>query len=341
VAWVRAGGREARRARTVVVTVNYRTPELAEACLASLAGEVARGVLLQAVVVDNASADGSYEQLVSAIATRGWERWAQVVASPRNGGFGAGNNLGVRTALAADGDARFFLFLNPDAEVLPGAIRALEDFFDEHPSAGIAGSRLRTETGDVFPMGFRFPNPVGELVAGLGSPTVDRLLARWRLWYEHDPALPCRVDWVAGAAMAIRREVIDAIGPMDEGFFLWFEEPDISRRALQAGWTTWSVPQSEVQHVFGGSTGVNLAFNARMPHHWFESRRRYYLKHHGRAEAAIADMARIVGTVLGGARCWLRGHAQPWPPGLLRDLLRHSVFLRPPWRRPTPPAPPA
>src|SRR5262249_28974503 len=118
------------RARVLVVTVNYRTPELAVRCLASLAPEFDRSERVSAVVVDNASGDGSPERIRRAIAEHGWSAWARVHESSVNGGFGAGNNLALRESLAGPRPPDYFLLLNPDAAVEPGALGALVAFLD-------------------------------------------------------------------------------------------------------------------------------------------------------------------------------------------------------------------
>src|SRR5277367_5597369 len=91
-----------------------------------------------------------------------------------------------------------------------------------------------------------------------------------------------RTDWVNGASMMVRREVFDSIGLMDEKFFLYYEETDFCLRALEAGWPTWTVPSSRVVHLEGQSTGATgaIAKRKRVPKYWFDSRRRYFRKHH-------------------------------------------------------------
>src|SRR5262245_15178983 len=112
-------------ARVLVATVNYRTAALTIRFPASLVGE--RGSLreLRAVVVDNASGDGSANRIRAALAEGGWSRWARLIESPINGGFGAGNNLVVREALTGPERPDYVLLLNPDAVVDRGAIATL------------------------------------------------------------------------------------------------------------------------------------------------------------------------------------------------------------------------
>jgi GT2 family glycosyltransferase len=327
------------RVRTVVVTVNYRTPDLVIRSIEALAPEVARHGGIYVVAVDNDSNDGSFDVIGDAIERNGWSSWASVLASPVNRGLSAGNNLGVRHALERlRTPPDYFLLLNSDARVLPGAVAALEEFLDAHPSAGIAGSQLRTPDGKVWPYTFTYPSVLGEFEAGIQSSSMSERLSRWRIASRQGSSAPVAVDWVAGASMMVRREVFEGVGLMDEGYFLWFEETDLSLQAQRSGWSTWYVPDSAVVHEFGRSTGidVNAEASRRLPQHWFDSRRRYYLKNHGRLYAAAADFGRLAGVLSSRVRRRIRGQVDLHPPRFLGDCARNSVFVRVPWRRPDP-----
>ncbi|NOT29195.1 MAG: glycosyltransferase, partial [Planctomycetes bacterium] len=128
-----------RRAKVLAVTVNYRTPDLALRALASLERERTQVGELRAVVVDNASGDGSAERIRGALDARGMGTWAILQESPTNGGFGAGNNLALRAALARPDPPDYFLLLNPDAALDPGALATLVEFLATHPRVGMAG----------------------------------------------------------------------------------------------------------------------------------------------------------------------------------------------------------
>jgi len=119
---------------------------------------------------------------------------------------------------------------------------------------------------------------------------ITRLLAD-RSVHLPIPDQATEVDWVAGASILVRREVFDAIGLIDEGYFLYFEEVDFLLRAKRAGFRTFYVPTSRVIHHMGASTGVTDEKQPprRLPSYWFDSRRRYFLKNHGMAHALLAD----------------------------------------------------
>ena len=316
-------------ARIRVVTVNYRTPELAVRCLASLAAERAGVAELQAVVVDNASGDGSPGRIGAAIAEHGWGGWARLVESRINGGFGAGNNLALRTALAEPDPPDYFLLLNPDAALDAGALATLVQFLAEHPRAGMAGPRTEVRRGHLGGTAFRFPGILNSLDEGLHFGPLTRLLARWQL------APPPRAeahptDWLSGGCVLIRRALLEEVGLFDEGFFLYFEEVDLSWRAARSGWESWYVPAASVLHEAGASTGASAGreLERRMPRYWFESRRRYFLKNRGRAVCLLADLAWSGGNALWNLRRWIARAPRKEPLGFWRDFVRFNLLGR-------------
>lgn len=273
---------------TWIVIVNYRTADLVIDCLASLAGQVQGLGKVRVVVADNDSGDGSAAKMSAAVEREAWSGWAEVMALGRNGGFAYGNNAGIRKALSSVEPVDYIMLLNPDTVVRPGAIRALTDFMDAHPEAGIAGSELENADGSIEYAAHGFPSPLGELegAARLG------VLSRW-VRRNSTPDLPReearRCDWVSGASMIIRRQVLEDIGLMDEGYFLYFEEVDLCRRARDGGWQCWYVPASRVIHLEGAATGIRAAARRRAGY-WYESRRRYFVKSYGVGGLVLADM---------------------------------------------------
>lgn len=311
-----------------VVVVNYRTPALAVACLRSLEPELAGVRGGSVVVVDNHAGDGSPERIAAAIAGEGWGAWATLLALPDNRGFSAGNNAALRALLASDDPPGWFLLLNPDTVVRPGALRALLDGAARHPRAGIVGSRLEEPDGSPRPAAFRFHSILTEIEGALRFGPVSRLLSRWALVMP-EPREACRADWVSGASMLVRREVLEEIGLLDEGYFLYFEEVDLCLRAARAGWECWHEPGSRVVHLERRSTGIDPGNRLRrLPAYVLESRRRYFVKNHGVAYAALADAAWMAGHLAWSLRMRLQSRPDRGEPGLLRDFLRHSVLVR-------------
>lgn len=315
-------------ARVRVVIVNFRTGSHVVACLRSLAPEVAAVGAVQVVVVDNRSGDDSVPVISEAIAREGWGGWAQVVAAPVNGGFSYGNNFAVRPALASASPPDYFWILNPDTEVRPGALRELLQFMQAHPDVGIAGSSFEIVTGALWPHAFRFPSIWSEIASALRLDFVGRLLHRHVVLMTMGDR-PERVDWIPGASMLVRRAVFEQAGLMDEGYFLYFEETDFCRAAARLGWSCWYVPASRVMHVAGQSTGVTTpgAAPRRRPRYWFESRRRYWIKQHGWAYAAVTDLAWMSCFLVWQLRRVLQRKPRTDPPHMLFDFARNSALL--------------
>ncbi len=313
--------------RLVVAIVNYRTAPLVVDCLRSLAPEIAQLQGAHVVVVDNASGDGSERVLAEAIAKNGWSAWATFKPAAHNGGFSYGNNRAIEDFVQRSGTDRpeYVLLLNPDTLVRPGALHVLLEFMDRHPDVGIAGGGLEDPDGTPQHCRFRFPSILGELESTLEVGLVSRLLARQKI----APALTSvahPIDWVAGASMIVRTTVFDAIGFMDEDYFLYYEEVDFTLRAARAGFRCWWVPECRIVHLVGQSTGVTVrgARPARRPRYWFESRWRYFVTHHGRAYATTASVAWMLGHSGHAMIRALRGRPNVDPPCLLRDFVRFT-----------------
>lgn len=317
-------------ARLLTVILNWRTPEMTlravEAALVALQG--IDGAL---VVVDNDSGDGSFEKLSAAVTANGWDRGPQrvrVLQSGRNGGFGAGNNFGIRAGLPDGARPDYVYILNSDAFPGPGAIRALLTHLETHPATGFAGSHIHSPEGEAHRTAFRFPSILGEFEQNIRFGPVSKLLARW-IVAQPLPAVTTRVDWLAGASLMMRQSVLDQIGLFDEAFFLYYEETDLCRRAALAGWPTDYVPESRVAHIGSVSTGMKTW--GRIPQFWLDSRLHYYVKNHGRLYAAVATLAAVLGGALWRFRLLFQRKDRGDPPRYLRDLVAHGAraMMRP------------
>jgi N-acetylglucosaminyl-diphospho-decaprenol L-rhamnosyltransferase len=314
-----------------VIIVTYKTARLTVDALRSVAAErSAAGLRIRAVVIDNASGDAP--EIHAAVSINAWGDWVSVVMAPKNGGFSYGNNLGIEHAYAA-GRPNYVYLMNPDAVARPGAIATLAKFLEARPDVGIAGSSFEDLDGSDWPIAFRFPGMLSELNTGLGLGLVSRLLRRWetaRIMTK--TAQP--TDWICGASMMIRPAVFDAVGGFDENYFLYFEETDFCRRARQAGFPTWYVPESRVMHIRGQSTTVTdlTAGPKRLPGYWFASRRRYYGVTFGVGRAMAIDIVAVLAYSLGWLKLLVQRRAQTAVPHFVRDLLAHSI-LRPSKRR--------
>ena len=194
-----------------VVVVHEEGPEL-ERCVASLEPQVT-----ELVVIRN------------------------LVDNERPLGFAANANRGI-----AQTAAPFVVVANPDTEAAPDAVGILSRFAEAHPRCGLAGPALVYPDGSPQPSRRRFPTVTGTLVR---RTPLRRALKAERHFYRDHPAEPVEAEWMLGAFLLLRREMVDELGGFDEGFRLYGEDIDLCYRAARAGWARWYVPEARVQHV--------------------------------------------------------------------------------------------
>lgn len=312
--------------KLLVIILNYRVTELTIDCLRSLEPEVPRVPGTRVAVCENGTGGDAEARLRRAIAEHGWSPWVDLQVVFPNRGFTGGNNVVLREALQSADPPSYFLLLNADTLIQPGALEAVVRFMDAHPQVGIAGSRLEWPDGSPQGSPFRFQGIATEFDRGLRLGVVSRLLSRWSVCLP-TPHEACQVDWVSGASMIVRREVVEAIGPLDEGLYTYFDDIDYCLNAKRAGWQTWFVPDSRVTHLEGKSTGINTQTVKRRPAYWFEARRRFFLRNYGPFYMALVDAAFLIGFALWRLRRRLQRKPDTDPPHMLLDALRHSVFV--------------
>jgi len=247
-----------------VVIVSYRCEALLRACLGSLAAR-GPGRPLHLRVVDNASGDGTAEMVAREFGE------VELLASDRNLGFSAANNLAIRR-----GSAPHVLVLNPDTRVAPGAIERLCELLDERPEIGICGPRLVREDGSLDHAARRsFPTPLSALghFSGVGRHLGGGRLAAYRApEIESGP-----VDAVNGAFMLIRRTALEQVGLFDQGYWMYMEDLDLCVRFAHAGWVTWYEPSVSVLHVKAGTSGAHRSLRLNRAFHY--GMYRYYRTH--------------------------------------------------------------
>lgn len=264
-----------------VILVSYNGVGWLRPCLTSLrahAGECS----IDVVVVSN-SDDGT-DQLVA----REFP-WARLVRC-ENRGFAHANNRGLATC-----NARYLLFLNVDTEILAGTFAELVAALDDRPEVGLAGVRQLGRDGAVTPSMRRFPNAARALGEALGSERLpihpswsgERVLDRSLYDGEH------RCDWTSGSFLVARKRVIDTIGPMDERFFLYSEEPDLCLRARRGGWAVHHLPVMTILH-HGGSGRADPTLAAQDAY----SRTQFARKHFSRGHRFAYQGALGVGYAL-------------------------------------------
>jgi N-acetylglucosaminyl-diphospho-decaprenol L-rhamnosyltransferase len=311
--------------KLLVVIANYKVAHLTIDCLRSLAEEVPQVPGTHVAVCENGTGDDSAQRIQRAIDEQQWTAWCTLTAVHPNLGFTGGNNIILRPALQSFDPPQYVLLLNADTVVHPNSIRRLTDFMDSNPQIGIAGSRLEYPDGEPQRSAFRFPSAASEFESSIRSRIVNRFLKRWVV-APPVPANACETDWVGGACMIIRREVFDAIGLLDEGYYTHYEDVDFCFNARKAGWPVWYVPDSRITHFVGQSTGLTVKKPKRLPPYYFGARRRYFLKNYGLVHAALADFGLILGHTIGSLRV-LFGKQIDTPPFFLYDTIRQSVFF--------------
>ena len=307
----------------VVVVLNYKTPDLS-VIAAQSAAKAMRGFGGCIILVDNASPDGSFEQMQAGVANADWPDHldVQVLQSGRNGGFGAGNNVGIRAGLALCPSADFVYILNPDAECEETAISELVKYLDAHPQAAIGGSWIHGEDGEDHCSAFRFPGIASEFEGAIRLGPATKLLKHYVL-PMHVPERSGPVGWIVGASMLARTSVLTEIGLFDETFFLYFEETDLCLRAQRAGYEVHFVKESRICHLGSVSTGMGTW--TRTPAYWFESRWYYFSKNHGRGYAICATAVNVIGTALWRLRRWIERKPNTDANRFVRDLVAHDI----------------
>lgn len=226
-----------------VIVVSWNTCALLRRSLQSLFADIS-GIEAEVFVVDNASRDGS------AVMVAGEFPQARLIANSDNYGFAKANNQAMKEA-----KGRYVLLLNPDTEVQPGAIKHLIKFLDEHKEAGIVAPQLLNSDGSIQRSCRAFPTFAGMFFELIGMSKMfpnNKTFGHYKM-LDFDHETLCQVDQPEGACLLLRREVIEQVGMLDEGYFMLFEEVDWCYRIKQAGWQIWFDPQAKVVHHYGQS----------------------------------------------------------------------------------------
>ena len=251
------------RSSLAIIIVTYNSATEIGPCLDSLVGHT-EPFPTTITVVDNASSDGTVGMVRA--------RWpgVQVIESPTNAGFSRANNLGIR---ATGGD--YVLLLNPDTVAPPGAIQTLVRGLAAHPDAAIAGARLLSEHG--FPE-LSWGDPIGpwnELKRKVFSALYHRKIRSIVRKVDQLSRQAREVSWVSGACMVIRRPDLEAVGLLDERFFMYTEDVDLCIAMTKRGRTVLYVAGAELLHYRGRSAARNPA-TERL---YRRSQLAYYEKH--------------------------------------------------------------
>jgi GT2 family glycosyltransferase len=253
-----------------ICIVNWNTDELLTTCVRSVF-ETIQNVTVEVIVVDNASNDNSVQRCMAEHAS---DPRFNLLQLTDNLGFAGGNNRALQLATG-----RYILLLNPDTLVLPGALDSAVAFLDAYPECGVMGPRLLNRDGSAQPSVGNFPTLSGMFWE---ATRLRKLFPRIRLFsrfkrIDMDYNQMQVVDQPSGACLFVRRSVVESVGPLDERYFMYYEEVDWCYRIKSAGWTIYYYPSISIIHLGGRSSSQNL--DVRIVENAL-SKLRYFYKNH-------------------------------------------------------------
>ncbi len=283
--------------KVLVVITSYRAKELTLDCLRSLEGEVKAIPGMKVGICDNGNEDDTAEVLKHAIKQNGWEDWAYVKSVMPNRGFSGGNNVILRDALTGSDAPDYFLLLNADTIVHPGAIADLLAVARKRLDVGIFCPGLESLDGESQVSCFRYKTPLSEMLEAANTGLLTKLFANWEVPMRPVSDTPIEMEWGSFACALIRKQVFLDVGVLDEGYFLYFDDIDYCRSARKAGWDILYWPSSRVIHIVGQSNPVveNTKRRERRPEYWYISRSWYYTKFYGKTGLLAANLLWIAG----------------------------------------------
>ena len=254
-----------------VIIVNWNDRENIAVALDSVfaLGEIQRDPGFARITVsDNGSSDASVAFLRERYGAR-----IQILENGANLGFGAGVNRAIAVT-----SAPYVFLLNPDATLTNGALAELVNFMENHPRCAMAGPKTFEADGNLAESCGEFDTWAGAFLrsSAWGDWAPLRRFANGSQLRAWDYNSERRVDLVIGAAVMLRRSVLDEIGTFDERYFMYHEEVDLAKRIADAGYETWFVPTAFATHTGQGSSGGHSVEGYKQ-----RSRRMYWMKHHG------------------------------------------------------------
>jgi GT2 family glycosyltransferase len=269
-----------------IVVINYKSPGLVRDCLSSIAPDL-EALGARVAVVDNFSDDGSADEIERWLeGAETWKRRVALIRSKTNSGFSGGNNRGIAAL-----DAPFYLLLNSDTIARPGALGALMAAAARETHAGAVAPRLEDKDGTAQISCFRFPSPLSEFLSAAQTGPLDKLFA-FAVVPTPVADRPKECQWASFACVLIRRDALDAAGPMDEGYFMYFEDADYCASLRRAGFAILYEPAARVVHLRGGTAPVKALMRAkkRPPAYYYAARTRFFRKWWGPQGPVAANL---------------------------------------------------
>ncbi len=314
------------RVQLAAVVINYKTPDLVMQCLSSLLSQL-DSVTFRVVVVDNCSHDGCVPAIANWIAAHDGKNIVRLIESETNVGFSGGNNLGIRSV-----DADYYLLLNSDTIVRPEAIAKLLATAESNRQAGIISPRLEWPDGTPQVSCFRYLSPMSEFIGAAHTGPITAILKRFDIPLPLSDTI-VKPHWTSFACVLLRREMLDKIGLMDDGFFMYFEDVEFCRRARKAGWEIVHDPTARVIHLRGGSSPVkkNALERKRLPRYYYVSRSRYFYLAYGRLGMTFGNVLWSLGRCVSKSReLWAR-RERGVPEKEWRDIWTNWIHPDCPW----------
>ena len=273
-----------------VSIINYQTADLTIQCAQSVLDDVGDLNVLIAIV-DNASGDGSVDKLAQWIAALPEPQNVVLIQSKENTGFSGGHNQSMQVA-----EASYYLLLNSDAVLRPGFLRTILSTAEGQKGSGLWAPRIEYDSGEQQISCFRFHSPASELIRGAASGPIARALSRFKVPLDMSTAQN-KTEWASFACILLRGNMIKQVGPMDPGYFLYFEDVEYCWRARKAGWGISYVPEAIAVHFRGGSGPVMSLAQAkkRLPEYYYASRTRMFYQFYGQTGLMLANLLWCLG----------------------------------------------
>jgi GT2 family glycosyltransferase len=253
-----------------VIIVNYRSEKFLENCLASVFSKIPSSVSFEVIICNN-----DLPQKIESIQKKYPE--VRIINSQKNIGFGAGANLGARSA-----SGKVLLFLNPDAEIFSKNIEEVLQNFDADPSLGALGGKVLTSDEKIQTWSAGFETSFFDLIRNnLNFPKSQKI------WESQEARM---TDWVSGTGLFVRREIFEKINGFDENIFMYFEDMDLCKRIRQLGKKVIFFPKFSIKHA----SGKSYADEKQKKADYYASQDYYFQKHKNFLEKIVFRIIRKI-----------------------------------------------
>lgn len=286
-----------------IIIVSYNTKDILKECLDSIVNSVSKKIDYEIIVVDNASSDGSVEEMQKLPFDFAQGKKLKIIVNEENLGFSKANNVGVKEAKGG-----YLLFLNSDTVMYENTLETMVVFMDEHADAGAATCKVMLTNGQIDDASHRgFPTPWNALTHFSGFARMfpkSRIFAGYSLGWENLESIH-EVDALVGAFMMVRREAGEQVGWWDEDYFFYGEDLDFCYKLKETGWKVYYVPTVSILHYKGVSGGIkeiskditkaDMETKKRVTKARFDAMRKFYKKHYIKKYPSLVTWLVIAG----------------------------------------------